>query len=111
MDVDETQFRYARTLSAPSGAAVRFEPDKQLYGHAGIDFPDLRILDSEREQVRWRAEPKPAAVPSQVVGLVARGRLNGVVTVVVDRGAVRPLIDRIALEIPDRRFVGSVRCV
>ncbi len=108
MDVDETQFRYARTLSAPSGAAVRFEPDKQLYGHAGIDFPDLRILDSEREQVRWRAEPKPAAVPSQVVGLVARGRLNGVVTVVVDRGAVRPLIDRIALEIPDRRFVGSV---
>jgi len=107
-DVDETQFRYARTLSAPSGAAVRFDPDKQMYGHARIDFPDLRILDSDGEQVPWRPEPKPAVVPSQVVALVARGRLDGTVTVVVDRGAVRPLIDRITLEIPDRRFVGSV---
>ncbi len=107
-DVDETQFRHTRTLNAPSGAAVRFEPDKQMYGHAGIDFPDLRILDSEGEQVPWRPEPRPAAVPSQVVALVARGRLDGTVTVVVDRGPVRPLIDRIGLEIPDRRFVGSV---
>ncbi len=47
-------------------------------------------------------------MPSQPVSLVARGRRDGTVTVVVDRGAVRPVIDRIELEIPDRVFVGSV---
>lgn len=107
-DVDETQFRYARTLTAPSGAPVRFEPDARMYGHARVDFPDLRILDAEGEQVPWRPEPKPAAVPTQSVPLVARGRRDGVVTVVLDRGPAPPVVDRIELEIPDRTFVGSV---
>jgi len=106
-DVDETTFRYTRTLSAPTGP-VRFEPDKRMYGHARIDFPDLRILDGDGQQVPWRPEPRAAAVPSQTVRLVARGRLDGTVSVVVDRGPVRPVIDRIALEIPDRVFVGTV---
>lgn len=107
-DVDETQFRYARSLSAPAGAPVRFEPDGRLYAHARLEFPDLRVLDSRGEQVPWRPEPKPAAVPRQAVTLVARGRRNGTVSVVVDRGAVRPVIDRIELEIPNRAFVGDV---
>lgn len=107
-DVDETQFRYTRPLSAPAGVPVRFEPDGRLYAHARIEFPDLRILDSRGEQVPWRPEPKPAAVPRQSVTLVARGRRNGIVSVVVDRGAIRPVIDRIELEIPDRVFVGDV---
>jgi hypothetical protein len=106
-DVDETQFRYARALNAPAGAPVRFEPDARMYGHARVDFPDLRILDADGEQVPWRPEPKPAAVPSQAVPLVARGRRDGVVTVVLDRGPVRPVIDRIELEVPDRVFVGE----
>ncbi|MDQ3086745.1 MAG: hypothetical protein M3Q67_08115, partial [Actinomycetota bacterium] len=62
-DVDETTFRYTRTLSAPTGP-VRFEPDKRMYGHARIDFPDLRILDGDGQQVPWRPEPRAAAVPS-----------------------------------------------
>jgi hypothetical protein len=107
-DVDETQFRYTRTLGAPSGEPVRFTPDAPLYGHARLDFTDLRILDANGEQVPWRPEPKPAAVPSQKVPLVARGRRNGVVTVVLDRGAAAPVVDRIELEIPDRTFVGDV---
>jgi len=107
-DVDESQFRYVRTLAAPAGAPVRFEPDAQMYGHARADFPDLRILDADGEQVPWRPEPKPAAVPAQSIPLVARGRRDGTVTVVLDRGAVRPVIDRIELEIPDRVFVGEV---
>jgi hypothetical protein len=107
-DVDETAFRYTRPLSAPAGAPVRFEPDGRLYAHARLEFPDLRILDSRGDQVPWRPEPKPAAVPSQPVTLVARGRRNGVVSVLVDRGAVRPVIDRIELQIPDRVFVGEV---
>ena len=107
-DLDETQFRYARTLAAQPGAPVRFEPDGRLYAHARVDFPDLRILDSRGEQVPWRPEPLPDAVPSQLVGLVARGRLGDIVAVAVDRGPVRDVIDRIALEIPDRVFVGEV---
>lgn len=107
-DVDETKFRYTRTLSAPPGVPVRFEPDGRMYGHARIDFPDLRVLDAGGTQVPWRPEPKPAAVPSQPVTLVARGRREGTVSVVVDRGPVRPVIDRIELEIPDRVFVGDI---
>jgi len=106
-DVDETQFRYTRALSSPAGP-VRFEPDGPMYGHARIDFPDLRILDADGEQVPWRPQPTAAAVPSQAVELVARGRLGDTVSVVVDRGPVRPVIDRIALDIPDRVFVGDV---
>ena len=106
-DVDESKFRYTRPLEARPGAPVRFEPDGRLYGHARIEFPDLRILDARGEQVPWRFEPKPASVPRQPVTLVARGRRVGTVSVVVDRGPIRPVIDRIELEIPDRVFVGE----
>jgi hypothetical protein len=47
-------------------------------------------------------------VASQPVAVVARGRRDGTVTVVLDRGAVHPVIDRVELEIPDRTFVGRV---
>jgi hypothetical protein len=50
----------------------------------------------------------PAAVASQPVAVVARGRRDGIVTVVLDRGAVHPVIDRVELEIPDQTFVGRV---
>ena len=108
-DVDETQFRYTRSLdAAAAGTPVRFEPDGSMYGHARVGFPDLRILDADGEQVPWRHEPTAAPVPSQPVEVVARGRLGDTVTVVVDRGPVRPVIDRIALDIPDSVFVGDV---
>lgn len=107
-DVDETQFRHTRTLSAPAGAPVRFAPDASLYGHTRTGFPDLRVLDAEGAQVPWRPEPVPAAVPSRSVPLVARGRRAGAVSVVIDRGAVRPVVDRIDLDVPDVRFTGSV---
>lgn len=106
-DVDESQFRYTRALTAPSRVPVHFEPDGRLYGHARVDFPDLRVLDSRGEQVPWRPEPLPELVPSRSVRLVARGRRAGVFTVLIDRGRDRTVIDRIQLEIPDRRFVGT----
>ncbi len=106
--VDETEFRYTRALSAPAGAPVRFEPDGPLYGHARVDFPDLRVLDSGGEQVPWRPVPLPAPVPSRPVELVARGRRDGVVSVVADRGPAAGIVDRITLDIPDRLFVGDV---
>ena len=106
--VDETEFRYTRALTAPAGAPVRFEPDGPLYGHARVDFPDLRVLDSRGEQVPWRPEPLPAAVPSRPVELVARGTRNGVVSVVADLGPAAEVVDRMTLDIPDRLFVGEV---
>jgi hypothetical protein len=106
-DVDQSEFRYTRTLDAMAGAPVRFEPDAQLYGHSRSGFPDLRVLDADGAQVPWRALPTPVAVPSQPVTVVARGRRAGTVSVVLDRGAVNPVIDRAELEIPDRTFVGQ----
>lgn len=105
--VEESAFRYTRPLEAPSGP-VTFEPDARMYGHARVGFPDLRIVDAAGSQVPWRSAPMPAAVASQPVAVVARGRRDGIVTVVLDRGAVHPVIDRVALEIPDRTFVGRV---
>jgi hypothetical protein len=106
-DVDQSAFRYTRTLDATVGGPVRFEPDAQLYGHTRSGFPDLRVLDADGAQVPWRALPAPVAVPSQPVSVVARGRRAGTVSVVLDRGAVHPVIDRAELEIPDRTFVGQ----
>ena len=105
--VDESAFRFARPLEASNGP-VTFEPDARMYGHARAGFPDLRIVDAAGNQVPWRSAPMPAAVASQPVAVVARGRRDGTVTVVLDRGAVHPVIDRVELEIPDRTFVGRV---
>lgn len=106
-DVDTSEFRYTRMLAASQGPVV-FEPDAAMYGHAGVDFPDLRIVDTAGTQVPWRSAPLPAAVPLQPVELVARGRLGDTVSVVVDRGANAEIIDRIVLTVPDREFVGDV---
>lgn len=106
--VDESAFRYTRALTAPAEAPVSFDPDGPMYGHAAVDLPDLRVLDSRGEQVPWRPQPLPAAVPSRSVALVARGRRDGVVSVVVDRGPAAGIVDRIELDIPDRAFVGDV---
>jgi hypothetical protein len=105
--VDESAFRYTRPLEATTGP-VQFEPDARMYGHAREGFPDLRVVDATGSQVPWRSAPTPAAVASQPVAVVARGRRDGTVTVVLDRGVVHPVIDRVELEIPDRTFVGRV---
>jgi hypothetical protein len=107
-DVDQSDFRYSRPLEARAGAPVRFEPDARMYGHSRVGFPDLRILDAHGLQVPWRLEPKPAALSLTPVALIDRGRRDGTVSVVLDRGAARPLIDRIQLDIPDRTFTGRV---
>ena len=106
--VDKSEFRFTRDLAAEAGAPVRFEPDGPMYAHARADFADLRVLDSAGEQVPWRTEPVPAAIAPERVALVARGRLGGVQSVVVDRGPAPKVIDRIELDVPDSIFVGSV---
>jgi hypothetical protein len=105
-DVESSDFRYTRTLAAPAGPAVSFEPDGAMYAHTRAGFPDLRVVDADGTQVPWRTQPLPEAF-SQEVALVAHGRVDDVVSVVVDRGPAPKVIDRIELEIPDRDFVGS----
>ena len=106
--IETSEFRYTRTLAAPPGVPVTFEPDGAMYGHASEGFSDLRVVDADDTQVPWRTEPLPAAVPPRAVALVARGELDGVVSVVLDRGVTPEVIDRVELEIPDREFVGDV---
>jgi hypothetical protein len=106
-DVETSEFRYTRMLAASSSAPALFEPDGALYGHARTDFPDLRIVDAAGTQVPWRRAPLPEAVPVQPVALVARGRLGGTVSVVVDRGPNPAVVDRIVLTVPDEEFVGE----
>ena len=106
--VETSEFRYTRALTAPAAAAVSFEPDGAMYAHAGIDFPDLRIVDAGGTEVPWRTAPLPEAVPLQPVELVARGRLGDTVSVVIDRGASAEVVDRVVLTVPDREFVGDV---
>ncbi|MGH3127785.1 MAG: hypothetical protein ACRDPX_07690, partial [Gaiellaceae bacterium] len=107
-DVDTSEFRYTRTLAASPGAPVVFEPDGAMYGHTGVDLPDLRIVDATGMQVPWRSAPLPEAVPLQPAELVARGRLGDTVSVVLDRGVNREVVDRIVLTIPGKEFVGEV---
>ena len=106
--VETSEFRYVRTLVAPPGVPVTFEPDGAMYGHAADGFSDLRVVDADDAQVPWRTEPLPEAVPPRAVALVARGELDGVVSVVLDRGAAPEVIDRVELDVPDREFVGEV---
>jgi hypothetical protein len=47
-------------------------------------------------------------VAPESVPLVARGELEGVVSVVLDRGATPEVVDRIELVVPDKDFVGEV---
>jgi len=107
-DVETSEFRYTRSLAAAPGAPVAFEPDGAMYGHASAGFGDLRVVDAAGEQVPWRTEPRPVAVPAREVALVARGELDGVVSVVLDRGVTADVIDRIELQVPEREFVGEV---
>jgi hypothetical protein len=79
-----------------------------MYGHTRSGFPDLRIIDAEGTQVPWRPEPTAASLAPQAVALVARGTRGGTVTVVLDRGVLHPVVDRVDLDLPDRQFVGSV---
>ena len=107
-DIETSEFRYTKPLAASPGAPVTFEPDGAMYGHASEGFRDLRVVDADGEQVPWRTEPPPVAVPAREVALVARGELDGVVSVVLDRGVTADVIDRIELQVPDREFVGEV---
>jgi hypothetical protein len=104
---DRTGFRYTRTLGAQPGP-VLLEPDGPLYAHSRLGFADLRIFDARGRQAPWRPRP-PLGQPRRArVELLNRGRENGAAVALIDLGPERRVHDRIELDIPDSRFVGSV---
>jgi hypothetical protein len=105
--LDQTGFRYTRELRAKPGLAL-LEPDGPLYAHSRAGFADLRIVDADGRQVPWRRLP-PLEEPRRTrVQLLNRGRQGETAVALIDLGPERRVHDRIELELPDRRFVGSV---
>lgn len=105
--VEQTGFRYARVLRAQAGP-VLLEPDGPLYAHTRPGFADLRIVDAEGRQVPWRRLPPLGEPRSTRVELLNRGRQGETAVALIDLGPERQVHDRIELDVPDRRFVGSV---
>ncbi len=106
--LDRTDFRYVRTLAAPSGL-VSFEPDGLLFAHAKLEFADLRILDAERRQVAWRPAPAEAPPPPREVRVLNRGTRSGKAVALLDLGPAPGVHDRLELDIPEEDFVGRVQ--
>jgi hypothetical protein len=106
--VDESGFRYVRPLEAPPGL-VAFEPDGTLFAHTRRELADLRILDSEGEQVPWRTRPPVAATrPPLPVLLLNSGTRDGRAVALLDLGPEAGVHDQVVLDVPGRDFVGSV---
>ena len=98
--------RYRRPLTPSGPGVVTLVPDGAMYGHARSDFSDVRVVDAAGVQVPWRWAPEPRAGTRRLLVLDS-GRQAGVALARVDRGG-HSVIDRVTLDIPDARFVGSV---
>jgi hypothetical protein len=105
--LDRTDFRYQRSLVAESGGEpVLVEPDGALFEHSLPGFDDLRIVDARGHQVPWRhARGEPGAAP-EAVAVLNGGRQGRFAVALLDLGKRRRIRDRVALDVPDREFVG-----
>lgn len=106
--VDESRFRYTRSLSTPAGGPVLVTPDRPLFAHSADGFADLRVLAADGTQVPWRALPETSAGAARPVRVLNRGRRGREVVVLLDLGPRRRIVERIELGIPQRSFVGRV---
>lgn len=104
--VDETSFRWERTLRAPAAASVSFVPDGLLYGHAAPGFVDLRILDADGRQVPWRLLELRGDERLEAARVLNSGTQGGAAVALLDFGPRRVVRDRIQLDVPLRPFVG-----
>jgi hypothetical protein len=104
--LNQASFRYVRGLERVGGGPARFEPDGRLYAHTKPGFADLRVVLPDGSQVPWRRTPEPEAVAPVLVDVLYRGRQGARAVALFDVGATRRQIDRIALDVADRGFVG-----
>ena len=106
-EVDRADFRYLRPLAAaPGGGPVLVEPDGALYERSLPGFADLRIADAGGHEVAWRRAPSGRSVAPKAVPVLNSGRQGRFAVALLDLGARRKIRDRLALEVPDRSFVG-----
>lgn len=106
-EVDRAGFRYVRPLVAsPGGGPVLVEPDGALFEHSLPGFADLRIADTRGHEVAWRRAPSGRRAPPKAVPVLDSGRQGRFAVALLDLGARRRIRDRVALELPDREFVG-----
>jgi hypothetical protein len=107
--VSEEDFRWERTVTAPGGGLVTFEPDGTLYARSRIELADLRIVDAAGRQVPWRRLPDPAPRSVKEVELLNAGRQGRAFVGLLDLGPTRVVRNRAELVIPsDRDYVGRV---
>jgi hypothetical protein len=106
-EVDRADFRYVRPLAVgPGRAPVLVEPDGALFEHSRPAFADLRITDARGREVAWRRAPSRQGAVSETVPILNGGRAGQFAVALLDLGAQRRIRDRVALEVPDRSFVG-----
>ena len=106
--VQQSEFRYTRTVQAEGSAPVVIEPDGPMFAHARAGFGDLRVLDANGSTVPWRTLPPPRAAGLQPVTVLNSGTEDGLAVALLDLSARREVRDRIVLDVPDRGFVGRV---
>jgi hypothetical protein len=106
-EVDRGDFRYLRPLVADAGGEpVLVEPDGALFEHSLPGFADLRIEDARGREVAWRRVRSTGSAAPEAVPVLNSGRQGRFAVALLDLGARRMIRDRVALEVPDREFVG-----
>lgn len=105
--LDRADFRYQRPLVAgPRGEPILIEPDGPLFEHSLPGFADLRIADARGRQVPWRRARFERVAAPEAVPVLNSGRQGRFAIALLDLGARRRIRDRVALDVPDRSFVG-----
>jgi Protein of unknown function (DUF3999) len=103
--VDETRFRYERTLES-NGGLTAFEPDGPLYQHAQLGLEDLRVVDARGRQVPWRQRSVRGDSDLRAARILNAGTEGGAAVALLDFGPERTVRQRIQLDVPLRPFVG-----
>lgn len=106
--VQQSDFRYTRTVHADDFAPVLIEPDGPMLAHAKVGFADLRVLDADGSMVPWRPLQAPRASDLEPVTVLNSGTESGRAVALLDLGPKREVRDRVQLDVPDRGFVGRV---
>jgi hypothetical protein len=106
--VQQSDFRWTRTVHADESAPVVIEPDGPMFEHARVEFVDLRVLDANGSTVPWRPLPLPRAAGREPVRLLNSGTEGGLAVALLDLGPRREVRDRVVLDVPDGAFVGRV---
>jgi len=105
--IDRGDFRWMRPLVGGAGIdPALVEPDGALFEHSLPGFADLRIADARGSEVAWRQVQSGRSAAAEAVPILNSGRQGRFAVALLDLGARRRIRDRVALQVPDRGFVG-----